>query len=205
MQTAPVGTVQSEQTPIDEYAQPSLKGKSRETAIRAYIENVRRDPQYEWKMPIRFYGKVVDEYGNRVVGASVLLQWVTLQGSEGVSAAKASTDAKGLFALENAKGKTLSVRITKQGYYDLSRRENQTSFEYANPAEKSFYEPNVNSPAIFPMRKRCNPEHLLVRRLKFDLSGQGTTATVDLQTGQVSPAGGQLQVTVWKPTIRSCK
>ena len=154
-QTTPARTAQSKQTPTDEYPQQSLKTQSREAATRAYIENVRRDPQYEWKMPIRFYGKVIDQYGSPVVRASVCLQWVTLKGTEGVSAAKTTTDAKGLFALENATGKTLSVKITKEGYYDVSRRENQTSFEYANPAETIFYEPNDNSPAIFLMRKRA--------------------------------------------------
>jgi len=37
--------------------------------------------------------------------------------------------------------------------------------------------------------------------MELILSGQGATASIDLPTGKVSPAGGQLQVTVWKPTI----
>ncbi len=187
--------------PHNEYPAPSLKTQSREAAISAYIENIRRDPQYEWKIPIRFYGKVIDQYGYPVAGAFVQLQWTNLKGVEGVGTAKTTTDASGLFSLEGAKGKTLSAKITKEGYYDVSRRENQMSFEYANPAESIFYEPDISAPAIFRMQKKGIPEPLIVKHLELKLGGQGATATVDLATGGVSPSGGQLEVTVWKPTI----
>ena len=200
-QTTHASTVPANRNVPDEYPQPSLKSQSRDAAVSAYIENVRRDPEYDWKIPIRFYGKVIDESSAPVVGASVYLQWVNLQGTEGVGTANTTTDAEGNFLFEGAKGKALSVKITKTGYYDVSGRENQTSFEFANPAEAIFHEPSPTTPAIFLMRRKGTPEPLVVQSLKLRLSGQGATASVDLMTGRVLPVGGELQVTMWKPTI----
>ena len=80
------------------------------------------------------------------MAASVHLQWINLQGKEGVGEAETVTDGEGLFSLEGVKGKRLIVRISKSGYYDLSPKENQTNFEFANPAEATFYEPDVIIP-----------------------------------------------------------
>ena len=38
------------------------------------------DPSFEWKMPIEFYGKVIDQFSNGVEGASVVLAWTTAIG-----------------------------------------------------------------------------------------------------------------------------
>ena len=199
-QTTHARTVERNQSVPDEYPQLSLKSQSQGDAVRAYIENVRRDPKYEWKMPIHFYGKVIDQHNDPVVGATAHLQWINLQGKEGVGEAEVAADGAGLFSLEGVKGKRLSVRISKSGYYNLSGQENQTSFEYANPAEASFHKPYPVTPAVFLLRRKGTPEPLIVKSLELQLSGKGATTTVDLMTGKVLAAGGELQVTVWKPT-----
>ena len=51
------------------------------------------------------------------------------------------------------------------------------------------------------MRKKGPTQPLIVRNVELKLSGQGATGTIDLLTGRVSSSSGQLQVTVWKPTI----
>ena len=38
------------------------------------------DPDFQWKMPIEFYGKVVDQFGEPVVGATVDFVWTTVVG-----------------------------------------------------------------------------------------------------------------------------
>jgi hypothetical protein len=52
----------------------------------------RRDPDFEWRTPIEFYGKVLDQYGEAVGWATVNLQWSAL----GSTAKKTlTTDAGG--------------------------------------------------------------------------------------------------------------
>ncbi len=186
---------------LDEYPQLSLRDRPRQEVIKAFNENTKRDPRYEWKIPIRFFGKVVDQDDNAVADALVHFQWVNLQGNEGVEEAEATTDQQGRFSLEGKRGKRLSVRISKKGYYDVTRDENQLDFEYANPAEHVFYEPDASNPVILRIRKKGKMEELIANEVLLDLRGQGATATVDLVTGNVSPSNGQLQVAVWKPGI----
>ena len=183
------------------YTQSSVPAESVEAATDAYIENIRRDPEYQWKRPINFFGKVVDQNDDPVEGAAVRFQWVNLQGSEGVEEADTTTDAEGRFSLRDKNGKNLGVNISKEGYHDASPYDNQLNFEYANPAERTFYEPNASNPVTFRLRKKGKSEKLITNEVKFDLPGQGAMATVDLLTGHVLPKGGQLEITVWKPTI----
>lgn len=200
-QAASTPESQAKQRMPDEYPQISLKDQTRDAAINAYLRNIERDSFYQWKIPIRFYGKVINQFNNPVVRASVHLQWINRQGANGVGESDILTDNKGLFSLEGVKGKCLIVRIAKNGYYDISEKENQIGFEYANPAESWFYEPDSNKPVVFHLRKKGETESLIVKNLQLRLSGEGTTGVVDLLTGKESPSDGQLQITVWKPMI----
>jgi len=199
-QTTPTPTIQVSRQVPDDYPQLSLKKQSREAAIKSYVENSRRDMRYDWKIPIRFYGKIIDQFDAPVVGANVELMWNDLS-VKGPSERNLTSDANGRFFLEGVKGKGINVKISKDGYYDVSGKENQRSFEFASPAEQTFYEPDPTNPATFLMRKKGESQPLIVKNIELKLSGQGTTGTVDLLTGKISPSGGQLQVTVWKPTI----
>ena len=199
---APTHVQQANQALPNEYPQLSLSGVSKKDAIREFNRYTKRDSRYEWKIPIHFYGKVADQYGDPVVGASVHLQWINLDGERGVGEIHLVTNAHGFFSLEGVKGKRLLVlRMERDGYYDADLNDNQTSFEFANPAEPTFYEPNADRPVAFLMRKKGESQPLVVKSVELKLIGQGATGTVDLPTGKVSPSDGQLQVTVWKPTI----
>ena len=46
--------------------------------VTRYVQNVLADPQYDWKQPINFYGKVVDENNQPVEGASADFSWTDL-------------------------------------------------------------------------------------------------------------------------------
>lgn len=201
-QLTPVLVDQANSGVPDVYPQQSLRNQSREAAIKTHIENIRRDPQYQWKVPIRFYGKVVDQNGYPVVDAIVYLQWVNLGGKRGVGEAQIKTNSNGSFSFEGVKGKRLIVlQIENRGYFEMNLSENQTGFEFANPAEDIFYEPDSNNPVTFVMRKKGETQPLVVESIELNMRGQGSTQTVDLLTGKVAQTGGQLQVTVWKPTI----
>jgi len=186
---------------LQEYPQISLKGRTRDEAIRDYLRYQEKDNMYDWKIPIRFYGKVIDQHDQPVTGATVRLQWINRQGIEGVGESHTITDGKGQFSLEGVKGKRLLVWISREGYYDVSRKDNQTSFEFASPAQNDFYEPNSDNPVIFHMRKEGELPPLVVKKVKFNITGQGNSSTLDFLTGNVSSIGGQLNVTTWKVTI----
>ncbi|MEI8341112.1 MAG: carboxypeptidase-like regulatory domain-containing protein, partial [Verrucomicrobiota bacterium] len=188
------------QSTPSEYPQISLKDKTREEAIREYLMHQEKDYHYDWKIPIRFYGKVIDQFGNVVTGADVHFQWTDLS-VKGTSEANTTTDNNGSFSLFDKHGKNLGVYITKQGYYDVSRKDNQTSFEFACPAtENNFYEPDSDNPVIFHMRKKAAAEALIKKSIELTPPKDGSAVTVDLLTGNQSP-NGQLEVKTWKPQI----
>ncbi len=94
---------------------------------RAEAEERGRD---EWRAPIEFYGKVVDENEMPVAEAKIQFSANDLS-MEGTSYYQAISDSEGLFSIAGIKGKLLVVRITKEGYY-TSKRDN-ISFEYGDP------------------------------------------------------------------------
>ncbi len=120
-------------------------------AVRDYVANKMADPEYDWKQPINFYGKAVDENQQAVEGASVDFKWTDLS-ADGTSENHATSDKSGFFSMVNRKGKCLSVTVSKAGYYS-SGDARKASFEYANPAE-GLFTPDVNTPVLFHLRKK---------------------------------------------------
>src|SRR5207249_361195 len=62
----------------------------------------RSDPRWEWKVPIQFYGKVVDENLSPVRDAKVHFQWTDL--SHGTSESDSVSDGQGNFSLAEVQG-----------------------------------------------------------------------------------------------------
>lgn len=120
----------------------------------------RRDPAFQFKIPIRFYGKVVDERGNPVSGADVNLSWTSAT-RDGASVKTLTSDAMGLFSLLDAKGGGLLVRVSKSGYTQSLTR-NRFSFEYANFSAADYHEPDETRPVLFVLRKDREAEPLIV-------------------------------------------
>jgi len=123
-------------------------------------EMSRRDPLFEYKMPIRFYGRVVDEIGEPVAGATVNLTW-TDASQEGTSARTLLSDARGFFSIEGVHGKDLVVRVAKPGYQHSYIR-NNFSFEYASFSDAKYHEPDAARPVPFIVRKNKEAEPLVV-------------------------------------------
>ena len=151
---------------------------------------------YDWKVPVRIYGIVIDQYKRPVIDAVVSLQWVTRMGSEGIGETQIKTDSRGRFAFEGAHGKDLSVQIKNIGYYDLSSQGNDTLFEFADPSQTWFYEPDPNHPVIFHLRMKGEGVSLVGKKLELQPPNNGTPLMVDLFVG--SPAKeGQLKIRTW--------
>jgi hypothetical protein len=176
--------------------QISLKDLTKEQAMQAWWARRERDKQADWKVPIRFYGRVVDQDMHPVSGADVQFEWTDLS-TKGTSKADTKSDEHGLFTLANVRGKNLGVYVSKTGYY-TPKNVKARGFEFAVPGEDNYYEPNPDNPVLFQLRKKGEGADLIKKSIEVVLPGDGTSASVDLATGKITPTG-QLQVQAWKP------
>jgi hypothetical protein len=178
------------------YPQISLKDQSKEEAVRIWLDRLQKDQNADWKVPIEFYGKVVDQESKGIRSAKVHFRWTNLS-THGTGQSEAVSDEQGLFHLSGVEGKRLSVQVEKEGYYG-SEFAGFKSFEFSNPGEEIYYEPNKNDPVVFRLRRRGKGAELTKKSIKVFLPDAGSSATVDLLTGNVAPKG-QLAVRTWKP------
>lgn len=148
------------------------------------MEEDRQRGLNEWRTPIEFYGKVVDENTNAVAGASVHFVWTDLS-ADGSSEKDATSDQDGLFSLSNVSGKNLIVRVSKEGYYAYQRF--GVAFNYAG--ENQNFIPNVANPVIFQLKKKGEAEPLIMFAKTFSISISGKPLELNLKTGQTVPVG----------------
>ncbi len=132
------------------------------------------DPKFEWKMPINFYGRVIDQNGQPVQGAKVRLQWTDMSAA-GTTEKFTETDVQGMFSLTNEKGKRLSVFVAKDGYRAVKR--GRASFEYAAFFEPNYIEPDPNNPVIFELIEKA-------RGRTSDKDGTGNKTSTGWLCGQ---------------------
>jgi|SRR5579884_455469 len=150
----------------------------------------------DWQTPIDFYGKVVDENSNAVSGAGVQFEWDELPHGRDTKHFSTTSDTNGLFSLRGAKGPSLDVRVSKNGYY--TPRPGVDSFTYSGD---SHFSPDVSNPVIFKIRKMGTPEPLI--RLagpmggdrQYRLDSKGEPTTISFYTGKRVPTGqGQFEI-----------
>ncbi|MCX6937305.1 MAG: carboxypeptidase-like regulatory domain-containing protein [Verrucomicrobia bacterium] len=138
------------------------------------------DPKFEWKTPIEFYGKAMDQFDEPVAGAKVTLMWSAMGGTQGK---EELTDSDGTFSLKGAQGKGVSVEILKNGYLRTNRA--YGSFEYAAFFEDNFHVPDPSKPVIFRLQKLTDAEpmykYLPTGRVLLD----GTPLMLNIATGKV--------------------
>lgn len=154
--------------------------------------------EQQYKHPISFYGKVVDEVEAPIAGASIGFDWPTAQGEDHASAA---SDSLGCFSLMGVQGKLLEVHVSKDGYY-TSKQLNQARFVYAVFNSEGF-QPDSSNPIIFQLRKKGPGTELITSKtaLRPDLGIKAPTNGVPIfvdfynrKTGTV----GELQIESWK-------
>jgi hypothetical protein len=151
-----------------------------------------------WQAPIDFYGKVVDENTNPVVDATVNFHWVEEPTEKGNRNTNTQSDSEGLFSLHDARGPSLSVSVSKEGYY--SRR---GGAQYGIFASDGF-SPDPLKPVIFLLRKKGQSVELITSQngirpsLAIRIPKDGTPVRVDFFQKQVS-ATGQLEISQNKP------
>jgi hypothetical protein len=150
------------------------------------------DQAWEWKMPINFYGRVVDENGQPVSAAKVQFSWTDLTPA-GNSTAITTSDSEGAFSLRGTAGRVLQVDVSKEGYYK-PKEERLKSFDYAAFWSGNYHQPNPGNPVLFHLRKKGAGEPISSGHLFTDIPTDGTAVRFDLlNSGRVSPTG-QLEI-----------
>lgn len=180
---------------------------SRDEATKRYVERLNKDRDYDWRVELNFYGKVVDENNQPVPGARVNLDWNTdwdpIKAPQGTAFAETSSDGNGMFSLLGQHGKILGVKVGKAGYYSVEAAKGILAFEYANPSDQNYYEPDSNAPVVFHLRKKGEGAKLVNKTVKLSLSGKAEGG-LDLMSGQITSTGS-LQIQSNKPEFKSAR
>jgi len=143
-------------------------------SVHDFYAQTRIDRNLEWKMPINFWGKVIDESNNPVANASVHFVWNDLS-ENGTSEADTMSDGNGGFSLVSRRGKGLSVSVAKDSYYGTSS--SRQSFEYAQPDMR--FVPDPGNPVVFYLRKKHEGASLVSKSTEITI-GIGKTVSVPL-------------------------
>lgn len=180
-------------SPNDAQAGVGLK-----SAINALTsEFVKKDD--EWRTPIEFYGRVIDENTNGIPDADVQFVWTDISPT-GNSQKAIKSDSGGFFALRNEAGKHLVVKVSKKGYY--SYEPFGLAFFYAG--ENQNFVPDSSSPVIFRVKKKGFAEPLVHIQAPmggpkgFKIAKDGSMVEISLTTGRAVTSGkGDFQVQCW--------
>jgi flagellar basal body-associated protein FliL len=146
---------------------------------------------------IDFWGKVIDQDGNPVVGAAVHYSAADKYFKDGTKY-EGTSDERGLFSISNIKGAGLYVRVSKDGYYHIDEK-SARSFGYGSPSGEA--PPSKQQPAILVLQKMGETEPLI----KLETGGvlvpkDGTPKKLSLRRERARLSGslsGDLQVELW--------
>jgi len=174
---------------MDDNLPLSLKSMSVDEATKIYLQRLKKDPDYDWKRPLNFYGKVIDENNQPVAGATAHFEWNTLDAQYGTAEGQALSDGEGRFSLTDKRGKVLEVHVEKDGYYSVDRGGSALPFEFAAPFSHDWYEADLNNPVIFHLRRKGEGANLFSKTLTIPVSRNHPQAQVNLMRGLVKPDG----------------
>lgn len=176
-------------------------------AVSEYVQKSMADPQYDWKQPINFWGRVVDESNEPVANSSVHFAWNDIS-EKGTSDADTTSDGNGFFSLTDRKGKRLYVDVSKEGYYS-SGDSRGAAFEYANPAD-GLFTPDRNNPVVFHLRKKGVGVDLITSQYGMSpdfpvhIPRDGTPIKIDFLQRKTGDSG-QMQISENKPEYANWK
>lgn len=144
---------------------------------------LQEDRSYEWKTPISLFGKVIDQYGEPVVGVTVDVVWTDLS-SKGSSERVLVTEADGRFSLMGERGKALVVHSLIKPGYKAANASNRYEFEFSAFWEPTYYVPDPGNPVIFHMWKEGESATLIHHGpTLFSVKNDGTSTNFNLTTG----------------------
>lgn len=157
------------------------------------MEEDREAALEEWRTPIEFYGKVVDENTNVVGGAEVYFDCNDTS-AEGTSFYHTNTGQDGMFSISGIKGRGLNVKVSKDGYYSFAP--SGLYFNYAGEAQN--FLPDAANPIVFHLKRKGVAARLIRFTKGFDTARDGAPTEVQLATAQAVPVGeGDIRVQCW--------
>jgi hypothetical protein len=148
--------------------------------------------------PITFYGRVIDQNGDPVVGADVGYSALDrfMQPGTGYTG---TSDKNGEFSISSINGARLSVNVRKKGYYFIDGKSN-AAFAYGTGPDGYFQSPPVKGkPAIFILQKMGATEPLIyVGTRYYKVTKNGQPMEVNLTTGrEISVGQGDIRFERW--------
>jgi Carboxypeptidase regulatory-like domain len=149
-----------------------------------------------FQTPISFWGRVVDEKGNGVPNAAVVLIANDEPYGKGAKYQR-TTDSRGLFSITEIHGMSLNVEVSKDGYYQTAESRGSTIYAIRGKSDRPV--PTSENPAIFFLRRRGGADQLYYVSVRpINLRKDGTPVTINLETGKSVPAEqGHLRVECW--------
>lgn len=159
------------------------------------------DPSWEWKVPIEFFGKVLDDQNQPVANAEIKYSWsgtAEKYGGDGVEHRTLKSDSRGEFVISGIEGKGMTVYVSKDGYY--RRSESNGWFEYAGFWEPTFIEPDRNKPVIFHLVKRplAEPTYRIGERILMPPPSWVSHIDLLAKPAETS-SGGDMTVRIVRP------
>jgi hypothetical protein len=144
-------------------------------------------------VPIDFYGRVEDQFGNAVNGASINFSVRVMNGQEStVKRGQVMTDGSGFFTITGYRGQNLGLMPKKTGY---ALATTGTLFKYSR-MEDHPYVSDANNPTVIKMWKLQGAEPLANIDQHYKLPYPGVPINFDLLTGKIVPSGGDVKITV---------
>ncbi len=146
------------------------------------------------EQPIVFYGRVIDEKTNAVIGATVHANVAmrTLN-SSGEKKLTVASGENGLFTISGVAGESLAVGVTKEPDYYFAPVQ---LFRYSQFYGATRHQPDPNNPVVFVLHKIKGPESLLYFDRAFGIPNKGEPVRIDFTTGDKIASGGDLIVSI---------
>jgi len=147
-------------------------------------------------VPIIFYGRLQDQFGNPVVGAEITGSTIIYNGTEsGGKRVSTVSDDNGFFHLDAGKGESLGVMPRKQGY---ALATTGTFFHYSYMYADHFT-PDKNNPTVIKMWKLQGAKPLVDIGKEYKLQFTNAPIFFDLVAGKIVPSGGDIKIIVNRP------
>ncbi len=145
---------------------------------------------------IEFYGKVVDQYGEAVDGASVKASVMVSTGiRSGWRTATTVTAEDEGFDFTGLEGQDVSFVVSKEGYL-FAQREGIYSYTYFE-ADHKRHIPDAAAPVEFILWRLQGPERMIhYNRISWDFTCDGKPVGINLRTARVDGEDPDIIVTV---------
>jgi hypothetical protein len=151
-----------------------------------YKMNRIKEKAQQLDVDIQFYGKVIDQYGNPVDSADIVLlvtrfsPIATLLFGE-TAKVNAKTDTQGCFSFTSLKGRGIFIKLIQKEGYEFSVMRDQVSYEYSGVQDP--FIPDQNNPILFHLRKKGVSTFLIKEsdlKLSLDIDESGKSVGADL-------------------------